>query len=136
MPSAIRPGVPARALLLLAGAIVAMAGAAPPPPAAQVEIDVLMSRLEASACQFNRNGTWHSAADARAHLRRKLKYFEEKGTVQSAEEFIERAASASSMTGEPYLVRCGDGAAIPSAAWLRSELKALRSSARLPAITR
>jgi hypothetical protein len=47
--------------------------------------------------------------------------------VQTAEQFIEMVASASSRSAQPYLVRCGNSAAVQSGQWLRSELKDLRS---------
>jgi len=106
----------------------AAVAAAPLAPAARAEIDGLMSRLEASGCQFNRNGTWYNAADAKKHLLAKLKYFEDRGAVQSAEQFIVLAASSSSVTGQAYLVKCDSGAAIPSAAWLQSQLQLIRSA--------
>jgi hypothetical protein len=92
------------------------------------EIDVLLSRLETSACRFHRNGTWHTAPEARAHLLRKLKHLEHKGAVQSAEQFIELVASSSSTTGQPYFVKCGNDAAVQSGRWLLAQLKAMRSS--------
>jgi hypothetical protein len=117
-------------LLLLTCILVAAGAAAPLPPAARAEIDTLMSRLEASACEFNRNGTWHTAAAAKSHLMGKLKYLEDRGTVQSTEQFIELAASGSSLSGQPYLVRCGNDAAVRSATWLRSQLQDIRSHRR------
>ena len=87
-----------------------------------------MSRLEASGCEFNRNGIWHTATEARSHLLRKLKYLEDKGMVQSAEQFIELAATSSSMSGQPYLVRCDNGAPVPSGTWLRTQLQKVRQA--------
>ena len=115
---------------LLSCLFAAAVAAAPLAPAAKAEIDGLLSRLEASGCQFNRNGTWYNAADAKAHLQAKLKYFEDRGAVQSAEQFIELAASSSSVTGQAYLVKCESGAAIPSSAWLQSQLQLIRSAGR------
>ena len=89
-----------------------------------------MSRLEASNCEFNRNGTWYPAAEAKSHLLRKLKYLEDRGLVQSTEQFIERAASTSSTTGQPYLVKCGNRAPVQSGTWLLSQLQAMRSIGR------
>jgi Family of unknown function (DUF5329) len=117
-------------LFLLTCTFVAAGTAAPLSPATKIEINGLMSRLEASGCEFNRNGTWHTAKDAKPHLMRKLKYLEDSGAVQTAEQFIELAASTSSTTGQPYLVKCGNNAAVQSGAWLRSELQILRSAAR------
>lgn len=117
-------------LFLLACSFVAVGTAAPLALAARTEIDGLMSRLEASACEFNRNGTWHTATEAKSHLLRKLKYLEDRGVVQTAEQFIELAASSSSTTGQPYLVKCGNGAPVQSGTWLRSQLQAMRTSGR------
>ena len=122
--------MPRLLLFLLTCALVATGTAAPLSPAARAEIDGLMSRLEASGCEFNRNGTWHTAAEAKSHLLRKLKYLEDKGAVQSAEQFIALAASSSSTTGQPYLVRCGSGAPVQSGTWLQSQLHAMRPSGR------
>ncbi len=101
------------------------------PTAAPVrtEIDALLARLEASGCEFGRNGKWYAAAEARQHLLRKLEYAEGRGRVESAEMFIERIASGSSMSGDPYRVRCAGSAETSSAAWLTSELRKLRAPA-------
>jgi hypothetical protein len=111
------------ALLLGASAL----HAAPLPAAARGEIEGLLSRLAESGCQFRRNGSWHSAVEAQAHLRRKLDVLLDKGAVASAEQFIERAASQSSMSGQAYQVKCGNRAPVASGQWLRTELQSLRS---------
>ena len=116
-------------LLLTATCLAAVAAAAPLPPAAKAEIDGLLSRLESSGCAFSRNGNWYPGTEAKSHLLRKRKYLEDKGMVQSTEQFIELAASASSMTGQPYLVRCGNGIPIQSGTWLLSQVRAMRSAA-------
>ena len=118
-----------RAVVALLSALLAIgAAAAPVPPAARAEIDGLLARLERSACRFNRGGTWYSGAEAKAHLLRKLKYMEDRGMIQTTEQFIERAASSSSITSEPYLVKCGAGAPVKSGVWLEAQLQAMRSS--------
>jgi len=101
--------------------------AAPLPAAAHVEIEALLARLAASNCQFQRNGSWHAAGDAQTHLRRKLDYLANKGLVASAEQFIERAATRSSVSGAVYQVKCGSRPPEASAPWLRAELQALRA---------
>lgn len=117
-------------ILLLTCFLVAAGQAASLSPVAKAEIDGLLSRLEASSCTFNRNGTWYPATEAKSHLLRKLKYLEDRGAVQTTEHFIERAASSSSTTGQPYLVKCGSGAPVPSGTWLRSQLQVMRSPGR------
>lgn len=90
----------------------------------------MLSRLEASSCTFNRSGTWYPATEAKSHLLRKLKYLEDRGAVETTEQFIELAASSSSTTGQPYLVKCGSGARVQSGTWLLSQLRVMRSSGR------
>lgn len=113
------------ALLLAAGS---HATAAPLPPAARAEVDALLARLQASGCEFNRNGSWYSGAEAKAHLLKKLDALEGKGLVTTAEQFIERGASTSSMSGQPYLVRCAGKAAMESGPWLKAVLLQLRTA--------
>lgn len=122
---AIRSAVAAALLGLLRAPLLA---AAPLTTGAQGEIDALLARLAASGCQFQRNGSWHAADAARAHLRRKLDHLVDKGLVANAEQFIERAASRSSTSGSPYRVRCGDRPPMASAAWLHAELRVLRAT--------
>ena len=68
------------------------------------EIDYLLSEIGKSHCTFIRNGKRYSGQDARAHIRSKYRYNAE--LVHSTEEFIEKIASESSMSGKPYLIRC------------------------------
>jgi hypothetical protein len=105
------------------------AAAAPTPPAVRAEIDALMAKMSASNCQFERNGSWHNAADARQHLLRKLDYIEKRReTLASAEQFIDVAASKSSFSGKPYRVKCDAAEPVNSQVWLNRELKALRAA--------
>lgn len=101
--------------------------AAPLPAPARAEVDALLVRLQASGCQFNRNGSWYSGAEARSHLQRKLEYLENKDMVKNAEQFIDIGAAGSSVSGKPYLVKCGAAAPVESKAWLTAELKAIRA---------
>jgi hypothetical protein len=113
-------------LLLLLLGTVAMPVRAEPPPQAQREIEQLIQALGASGCQFQRNGKWYPAADAQAHLRRKYDYLRKRDLVATAEQFIERAGTESSMSGKPYQVRCPGQAAVSSADWLGMRLSAIR----------
>lgn len=129
-----RPAPPRRAwargpALFVALASVCGAVLADPTPApVRAEIDAMLNRLETSGCQFQRNGSWHDGARAKAHLLDKLAYIEKRGTVQSAEQFIELAASRSSLSGRPYQVRCGGLAAVESRQWLSEQLPAIRGA--------
>lgn len=116
------------ALALLLPLAAASTLAAPLPPAARAEVDALLARLQSSGCEFNRNGSWYSGADAKAHLLKKLEVLEGRNLVATAEQFIARGASGSSMSGKPYLVRCAGRAPVESASWLTAELQALREA--------
>ncbi|MDO8772273.1 MAG: DUF5329 domain-containing protein, partial [Burkholderiaceae bacterium] len=90
------------------------------PLATKQEIAHLFTTLEASNCQFNRNGSWYSAKEASGHLNTKYKYLQDKDLVPSAEAFIERAATESSLSGKAYQIKCGDAAPAPSGPWFRA----------------
>jgi len=111
-------------------AIVPLLSEAAPPPGARQEIAHLIGYLTASGCSFQRNGSWHDAAEAAKHLQRKYDYLLKRDQVSTSEEFIARAASESSISGKPYQVRCGGNAPIASAAWLKAELAQYRAAPR------
>lgn len=112
------------ALGLIWGAAASTADSAAAP--VRAEIDALLDKLQRSGCQFNRNGTWHSGAEAKKHLMRKFNYLERRGAIDSAEQFVEIAASRSSTTGKTYFVKCGSGAPVESRQWLVKQLAAIR----------
>nr|WP_142806240.1 YfeK family protein [Stenotrophomonas maltophilia] len=115
-----------RISMLLAALLAAPVAHAAPGPQAQREIAQLISSLDGSQCRFQRNGSWHDAAEARAHLQRKYDYLLKKNQVDSAEQFIERAASQSSMSGKPYRIHCPGQPEQTAAAWFGARLQALR----------
>jgi hypothetical protein len=110
-------------LLLLAAA---SAHATQLSSSAKTEIDALLNRLGTSNCQFYRNGSWHSGSEARDHLQMKLEYLVEKGLIIDSKGFIEEAGTKSSVSGQPYKVRCPNQKEQPSAVWLGSELRKIR----------
>ena len=91
---------------------------------ADAEIQALIQAVAESECEFNRNGSLHSAEAAAAHL--ELKYSRGKRYADYAEVFIERLASKSSWSGEPYQMIC-DGETQPAGDWLTMRLEELRS---------
>jgi hypothetical protein len=107
--------------------------AAPSGLEVRAEIDALLSTLEKSGCEFKRNGSWYSASEAKSHLLKKLEYIEGKGALQSTEQFIALGASKSSMSGQPYLVRCGSAPPIESRTWLTTQLAARRATSQVGA---
>ena len=95
-------------------------------PATRAEVDHLLNKVGQSECRFNRNGSWHDAKDARAHLQKKLDYLVKRDLLKNAEGFIEHAATKSSMSGKAYQIQCPGSAAVPSKTWLTEELKRYR----------
>ena len=93
----------------------------------QNEIDLLMAQLQTSGCEFSRNGSWYTGIDAKRHLLQKLNYLKNESTVKSTEQFIDLTASASSVSGKPYMVRCGGAGLVESQKWFLSQLKNIRA---------
>jgi hypothetical protein len=123
-----------RAIVAFAVLLMSVASLAAPTAAPlRAEIDALLARLEASGCRFGRNDEWYTGADAKAHLLRKLEVVEKYGTITTTEQFIDAAATKSSVSGAPYAVQCGNAPAVPSSAWLAAQLKALRATPTKPA---
>jgi hypothetical protein len=87
------------------------------------EIDHLLKFVAASSCTFIRNGTEYPSDKARDHLASKYQFAGSR--IKTAEEFIRYLATESSMSGEPYHVRCGNTDAL-SGVWLTTELTRYR----------
>jgi Family of unknown function (DUF5329) len=98
---------------------------AAPAQKTQSEIGLLMDALAASDCKFQRNGSWHDAREARKHLQRKYDYLLKKDQVGDTEQFIDRAASRSSISGRAYRVKCA-GREQDAATWFGERLRQLR----------
>jgi len=114
---------PALATLALAAAFAAPAAYATPDAKASAEIDQLLSAIQTSNCTFVRSGQEYDGNAARRHLEFKLGFV--RSRLDTADQFVDKLASSSSSTGEPYHIRCGstDNLARP---WLDAKLKAIR----------
>jgi len=93
------------------------------------EISHLLQYIEKSECVLFRNGKEHTPAEALEHIRMKYEHVRKK--VKAAEDFIEYAATKSSLSGKPYLVRCAEKER-PTGEWLREELVRFRQPATSP----
>ncbi|QSI29004.1 hypothetical protein GNX71_05185 [Variovorax sp. RKNM96] len=114
------------ALLLGASAVLAQAT---PSDAEEKLIDTLIQRVsKMSAMVFLRNGNEYNAADAAKHMQAKYDYF--KKELVTAEDFIDRCASRSEMTGQAYKVKLTNGAVRDANEFLNSELRMLRQQAK------
>jgi hypothetical protein len=95
------------------------------PPATEKQIEALIAAIERMTdATFIRNGRPYGAAAAAEFLRRKWRQRE--ADVGSADDFIEKVASFSSTTGQPYRIRFSDGRETPCVTFLRTELSNLR----------
>lgn len=88
---------------------------------AAAEIDYLLNTIVSSDCTFVRNGKRHDATAAESHLR--MKYKRGKRYVRTAESFIERLATRSSMSNKLYYIECPGAEPVPSGEWLTSRLQ-------------
>ena len=100
---------------------------AEPPTNVKVEVNFLLGYIEGSRCLFYRNGTWHDSMTAQAHIRDKYNYLAAGNRINTTEDFIERAATESSFSGQPYMVKCNGVTTVTSNQWLRNELARFRT---------
>lgn len=111
-----------RCFLAGLASLIAIGAAAAPPPQEQSRIDRLIHAVESRKdMTFIRNGSEYDAADAARFLRGKLEAMGRE--ITTAREFIERIASKSSMSGEPYHVKFADGKTMLASQFLGEELK-------------
>lgn len=89
------------------------------------EIEYLLDAVGSSGCTFVRNGKQHDAEDAEDHLR--MKYRRGKRYAPTTEKFIERLASASSMSKKPYHIECPGDDVMLTGEWLKAKLDDYRS---------
>lgn len=97
-------------------------------PTAHTEIEYLLRYIETSGCSFYRNGTWYDGTRAIAHLRTKYDYLASRHLIGSAEDFIDKAATKSTLSGQPYKIRCSDDVEVESGPWLHQVLAQYRAS--------
>lgn len=109
-------------LALIVGLSALPVAAETPATVAQTEIDYLLNFVGSSGCEFYRNGSWYDSQRAEAHLRNKYAMLSSSKGVITAEDFIDKAATRSSFSGQAYEARCSGAAAIRSDVWLREAL--------------
>ena len=116
-----------RGSILMVGLILVSIARAEPSVNVQREVNFLLSYIGSSRCEFYRNGTWSDSKTAQTHLRDKYNYLVAGNQINTTEDFIERAATASSLSGQSYKVRCNGSATVSSKQWLRDELRRIRA---------
>ena len=112
-------------LLLLAAAFPLYAGN--PAPAEKAKIEALIGSLERlHDATFVRNGSDYDAKSAAKFLRGKWQSNDKE--IKTAADFIAKAASVSSTTGKPYLIRFKDGTRTKCGDYLTAQLKKLEAA--------
>ena len=86
----------------------------------RARIDYLLEQVAKSPYNFIRNGSRYTGKRAEEHL--KWKYFRNRRRVNTAEEFIDRVAFRSSLSGQFYLVELQDKKRVPLRTLLLHEL--------------
>jgi len=90
------------------------------------QIERLLDHISASDVVFVREGKEYSGKEAADHLRAKLAAAGPK--INAVDEFIDKIASRSSVSGKPYQVRPPDGEAVTANAWLREAAKKMKEA--------
>jgi len=109
-------------LLVLALGFMAGTAMARAPLSETQKIESLISSIESlKGAVFIRNGSEYSAVQAAHHMR--MKWDKAGSRVKTAEDFIEKCASESSMSGEKYQIRFANGKTENSGDYLHEELR-------------
>lgn len=87
----------------------------------KARLDYLLEVISHSPYNFIRSGSRYTGRRAEAHF--KWKFFRNRWQVSTAEEFIDRVASTSKTTGQPYLVEFSGKSRYPLRLFLSRELK-------------
>ena len=90
------------------------------------KIEALIEFVQTSKnITFIRNGDEYSPEDAASHMQKKWDWLED--DIKTARDFIEKAASKSSVSGKKYQVRLADGKVIFSSEFLLAKLKKIET---------
>jgi hypothetical protein len=118
--------IPSLAIALLLAAFGA-AQAEEMPAAEKEKVEALIKHLEGlKDAKFVRNGVEYDAATAAKFVRGKWEA--NAAEIKTAKDFIEKAASVSSTSGKPYLIRFKDGKEVKSREYLLAALEKLEKS--------
>ena len=95
---------------------------------AEEEIRFLIGSVGRDGCAFIRNSQRWSRRSARDHLRSKWQLNEH--LVEDAEDFVEKIASQSATSGQPYLIRCRNQQEQSARDWFSQLLSEYRAANR------
>ena len=115
-------------LFVFIAALAATAQEAGPKEDLQQTVDYLLNYVAGSECVFIRNGKEYDAKKASSHMKRKYNHFRDE--IKTPEDFIRLAATMSTMSGKPYMVKLKNGKEMASADWLLEVLTEHRKVSR------
>lgn len=93
----------------------------------KAKIEALISKVESlKDARFIRNGGDYDAKTAVKFLRGKWR--SNAREIKTAADFIDKAATKSSLSGKPYVIRFKDGKEVKCAGFLKTELEKLNAS--------
>ena len=99
------------------------------PQGEKAKIEALIARIEKlDGAVFIRNGSDYDAKTAAKFLRGK--WGRNESEIATAADFIAKAATGSSTSGKPYLIRFKDGVQTECGVFLSSELKKMETPPR------
>jgi len=98
------------------------------PETQNAEVQHLIDYLKTSGCEMERNGSRHDAEEAVKHIQKKYDYYRD--DIKTTEDFIEKSASQSMLSGSKYRVHCPGGKVRLTADWLMEELERYRKEQR------
>lgn len=93
----------------------------------EARINFLIDEIGQLQGVFIRNGKEYSPAEAAAHIKMKMEHamqswFAPDKNKWTAEMFIEKIASKSSISGQPYQIKFKTGKTVEAGKWLRERL--------------
>ena len=88
--------------------------------------NLILSIEKLDSAQFYRNGTYYTAQKAAEHLR--MKVGKAGSRVKTAQDFIDKVASESYLSGEKYKIVYSDGRSVTSESFLSEKLRLLNVS--------
>src|SRR5258706_8310686 len=94
-------------------------------------IDHLIAQVEKSEFKFIRNGDEHTGKEAAEHMRRKYNHF--KKEIKTPEDFIEKCAAKSELSGKPYMMKKTDGSMVKCQDWMKAQLEERRKGSETAA---
>ncbi|MGV3774537.1 MAG: DUF5329 family protein [Verrucomicrobiales bacterium] len=91
------------------------------PANVEATVKKVLKVVEQSEAKFIRNGKEYPAKDAAEHLQKKYDYY--KKEIKTVDDFIEKCASKSIVSGKPYYIKPKNGKEVPFTTWLKEKVR-------------